>query len=530
MLCDALANGTSEANRKQALQTVAKLSSSAQNAVAIAENAGTVGALHHFLGDADGAAASAALATLANLTVVGALKPDAHSSSPEALSTLAARLRAADASLTQTQRVAVLSILCAAALDPRGRQLLARSASRPLRRRPHAGRRDRAAARGQAAGDAGARPPRRRRGDARSSGAGARRRSPRSSRPRSSPTAASARARSALANISFVDAPALVGAGVLARLPEALFESDAPTLRMALATLLNLLPAADAATAAPLAQAGAAHAVAALLGHADAELRAQAVGAAAAMSAHPPLAAALAEAGAAATLATLLRSGADPAAALALGTLAEASDAARAAAPQAGAAHSLAAALLGSADADGRAAVALTLALAVRGEWGAVYDAAGWPALLCILLLGGATAAMAQLHSDAARGASNLLLTEANRLSLLADPRAVHFLARALGSLGAGAAGGRLRPRARPRHRPRLRAAPPLVVVSGARRRGGRRHRIDGGAGVGACGGGRAGGARRSASGDTSTSPRGSRRRPSRRSHSVGRSGRWRPT
>ena len=63
MLCDALANGTSEANRKQALQTVAKLSSSAQNAVAIAENAGTVGALHHFLGDADGAAAGGARAS-----------------------------------------------------------------------------------------------------------------------------------------------------------------------------------------------------------------------------------------------------------------------------------------------------------------------------------------------------------------------------------------------------------------------------------------------------------------------------------
>ena len=442
MLCDALANGTSEANRKQALQTVAKLSSSAQNAVAIAENAGTVGALHHFLGDADGAAASAALATLANLTVVGALKPDAHSSSPEALSTLAARLRAADASLTQTQRVAVLSILCAAALDPRGRQLLASLGVPPLfadaltpggaiEPLPEAKRQATQALAHFAADEAtrpqlgswGALPPLAAQLSA-------------SVQPDGRVRAC---ALSALANISFVDAPALVGAGVLGRLPEALFESDAPTLRMALATLLNLLPAADAATAAPLAQAGAAHAVAALLGHADAELRGQAVGAAAAMSAHPPLAAALAEAGAAATLATLLRSGADPAAALALGTLAEASDAARAAALQAGAAHSLAAALLGSADADGRAAVALTLASLVRGEWGPVYDAAGWPALLCILSLGGATAAMAQLHSDAARGASNLLLTEANRLSLLADPRAVHFLARALGSLSAQA-------------------------------------------------------------------------------------------
>ena len=445
MLCDALANGTSEANRKQALQTVAKLSSSAQNAVAIAENAGTVGALHHFLGDADGAAASAALATLANLTVVGALKPDAHSSSPEALSTLAARLRAADASLTQTQRVAVLSILCAAALDPRGRQLLASLGVPPLfadaltpggaiEPLPEAKRQATQALAHFAADEAtrpqlgswGALPPLAAQLSA-------------SVQPDGRVRAC---ALSALANISFVDAPALVGAGVLGRLPEALFESDAPTLRMALATLLNLLPAADAATAAPLAQACAAHAVAALLGHADAELRAQAVGAAAAMSAHPPLAAALAEAGAAATLATLLRSGADPAAALALGTLAEASDAARAAALRGGrrplARRRAARQRRRRRSRRGRAHAGVARARRVGAgvRRGGVAGAPLHPAAR--RRDGGDGAAPAH----AARGASNLLLTEANRLSLVADPRAVHFLARALGSLSAQAQQG----------------------------------------------------------------------------------------
>ena len=52
-----------------------------------------------------------------------------------------------------------------------------------------------------------------------------------------------AAALSAIANVSFVDSPALVSAGAAPRLCEVLFETDAALLRMALTTLFNLLMA-----------------------------------------------------------------------------------------------------------------------------------------------------------------------------------------------------------------------------------------------------------------------------------------------
>ena len=394
----------------QALATLSSLSESPVNAVALASTRGAVNELFNLLNAPEPTAASAALRALGNLCKLGSL-PAEPLRSADALARLAERMQDTDSA----RRSAALELIAQASLDPDSRHALVSVGAPQMlvgvlaAGGAHACHATQALAqfaaderyRGQLAAW-GALPPL-------SNHIGANSQADARSR---------AAALSAVANVSYTDAHALVSAGAPAKIAELLFETDAPMLRMALSALTNMLlaPPAEAESQSPAAKigpplmaAGGAHALAILLGSADTEIRAHAASAAAAMASVPALVAALADAGAATALVDIVkaegpaRSGGALAAARALNAMVV-NDAARNEARKAGGARALGAALEASDTQEGRTLYALTLASLLRGDWADAFEAAGWQPVLSALLAAASTAspAMSDL-ADAAR-------------------------------------------------------------------------------------------------------------------------------
>ena len=466
LLCESLGGSATESSRAQAAQTLATLSASAVSAVAIAQASTAIDNLFSMIASHDAPARSAALITLANMCALGAL-PVGSLRSEAALAALATM--ASDnppASADHTQRAAAVALIAQAAQDASSRAQLAERGVPALLAvaiaapdasasgsdvddtvgaalswgRDGAVRRNATMALAHFAADDSLRK------DLVAWGALA----PLATQltPSTQPDARTrAMALSALANFSFVDADALVEAGLPSRLGPLLFEADTSTLAMALTALTNLTHAGTPAAAlasAPLLSAGTHLAVHALLVHADAAVRAQALAVFVQMCNGPELAAALAEAGAIKTLVRLVADAEPPAAAplaTTLRTMTVASEAARREALAANGVAALSGALLGCPDLDGRRALALALSTLLDGDWSAAYDAAGWPAILAVLHIASApppepSHSLTTLHLEAARGASALLASKsASRAALNADTSALRFLTHCLTTL-----------------------------------------------------------------------------------------------
>ena len=474
--------------RLTGLRTLVPLAASPLNAVAIAEAPGAVGALCALLDHAEMSARLAALAALSSLCALGALRAEQLLAADGALGALLALARAPGGGVPPAQRAAALAILAQAALDAAGRRQLvalggaalfveALAPGGPLEREADA-RRDATQALAHLAADEsfrhqlaawGALPP--------------------LCAQLASAAQPDARVRacalSAVANVSFVDAAALVAAGALPRLAELLFEGEQArarahvhahadarahahaqrtprclptpaqaTLRMALTALLNLLGATDAGAvpAAQLLQGGIAHALAALLQHLHADIRQHALVVTSTLAAQPPLARALVEAGAVAHAVAAVRAGGEAleAGAAALNALlraaGELNEAAHAQAMAAGAPDVLGSAVLHAPTAEARGACATALGALTRGDWRGVHERFGWPVVLVTMQLSG-TAALRQLAMEAARGGAALLSQQpAARQSLGADLQALHFLTHALAALALQPEGGEAEP------------------------------------------------------------------------------------
>jgi len=215
--------------RLRGLRTLVPLAASPLNAVAIAEAPGAVGALCALLDHAEMSARLDALAALSSLCALGALRAEQLLVADGALGALLALARAPGGGVPPAQRAGALAILAQAALDAAGRRQLvalggaalfveALAPGGPLEREADA-RRDATQALAHLAADEhfrqqlaawGALPP--------------------LCAQLASGAQPDARVRacalSAVANVSFVDAPALVAAGALPRLAELLFEGE----------------------------------------------------------------------------------------------------------------------------------------------------------------------------------------------------------------------------------------------------------------------------------------------------------------
>ena len=266
--------------------------------------------------------------------------------------------------------------------------------------------------------------------------------------------------------VSFTDGAALIEAGAAPRLAELLFEGELLYLPMALTAALNLLSSATAAAepsvSAQMIQAGLAHALVPLLAHADAEVLSRAVALAAAMATDGALAAALAEASAAPPLVALVAGAADGAAPATLGLGAarallpvlEGAAAGAAGAPQlarqqardAGGVDALSRALLaaaGGGDAESRLLLTCALGTLLDGEWHLAYEAAGWPVLLAVLEMGGASeSAQQRAYLEAAAAAARLIVQPLPRQALATDAAPLHFVSTLLLDLAREGGGG----------------------------------------------------------------------------------------
>jgi len=445
LLCEGLVHEQGEA-RLEALRTLVPLAASPLNAVAVAEAPGAVGALCALLDHAEMSTRLAALAALSSLCALGALRAEQLLAADGALGALLALARAPGGGVPPAQRAAALAILAQAALDAAGRRQLvalggaalfveALAPGGPLEREADA-RRDATQALAHLAADESFRHQLVAWGAL-----------PSLCAQLASATQPDARVRacalSAVANVSFVDAAALVAAGALPRLAELLFEGEQATLRMALTALLNLLGATDAGAvpAAQLLQGGIAHALAALLQHLQADIRQHALIVTSALAVQPPLARALVEAGAVAHTVAAIRAGGEvlEAGAAALNALlraaGELNEAAHAQAMAAGAPDALGSAVLHAPTAEARGACASALGALTRGDWRGVHERFGWPVVLVTMQLSG-SAELRQLAMEAARGGAALLAQQpATRQSLAADLQALHFLTHALAAL-----------------------------------------------------------------------------------------------
>ena len=373
LLCDNLLQQSQpEANKLQAMQTIASLSRTAANAVAIAETVGAVDGVFALLGRSP-ALTAAALTTLANLSQLGALRL-AHFREAAALQSLST---AAAPDSSPDIRAAALICIAQAALDRSCRQGLARQGV-PQHLVAAIGAEALSAEAvchaTQALAQFGAEE------EYRNLFVGWGAIPPLCAQltPAVQPDSRTrAMALSAIANISFVDAPSLIRAGAADRLVETLFDADVTMLRMSLTAISNLLRATDTepAVVGQLLQSGAVHAIAALLNNPDAEISAQALTATVHACSHASLAAPLAEAGALPAVVGLL-STSTPAggagAIRALVAMCAASEGARSSAIEAGAIPALCTQLLALGEADARRLVVVTLSNLLRDDWQAI--------------------------------------------------------------------------------------------------------------------------------------------------------------
>ncbi len=463
LLCETLVStSAAEATHLQAMQTLATLSASPTSAVAIAEYPNAVVTyVNIVVAPPTDEAKTAALTTLAHLSSLGALSLEPLRSQPF-LSALAATVMARRASSTRAPseppaddseaRAAALTLLAQASQDAACRLELVQLGVPPAFSAAIGeggeGARHATHALAQFAADETFR--------LQLAAWSAPKPLATQLTPATQPDARTrAMALSALANYSYVDPVALAEPGILATLGQLLFESDAAILGMALTALSNLIGAAEAVTPALLA-AGTPLAVHTLLSHADHHVVDQAVGTLLKLSSEPALAGALAEVHGAVVSLVGLIAASEPLAAVplaaALGAMLECRPEARGAALEAGGAAALGAALLGCPEAEGRLALAFTLAAVVQGEWVAVYEACGWPAILAVLNVHVAAKAAGSslvaanprgeaLHIGTAKGTAALLVANsAARDALAADPTALRFVTHTLGACTSDAA------------------------------------------------------------------------------------------